>query len=71
MNTSAQYLIISIVAIAVAGIILWPLFDLFWCAVITHTEFTYSPVDYIVWPTVFAVIVGTVFWVVEKMKVKK
>lgn len=69
-STSVEYLIITIVTVAVAGMILWPLFDLFWCAVVTHTEFVYSVADYIMWPIVFAGIVGIVFWVLEKKKAK-
>ncbi len=41
-NTSVQYLVLQIVAIAVCGMILWPLFDLFWCTVVIHVQFVYS-----------------------------
>ena len=69
-STSVQYLILQIVAISVAGMILWPLLDLFWCAVISHTEFIYSVPDHIVDPIIFGFMMGTIIWVLEKRKVK-
>ena len=70
-STSVQYLVLLIVTIAVAGMIIWPLFDMFWCAVISRTEFVYSVVDHLVEPIVFGCIAGMVFWVIEKKKAKK
>ena len=70
-STSFQYLILQIVAISVAGMVLWPLLDLFWCAVLSHTQFVYSIPDHLVEPIVFGGIVGTVFWVLEKKKNSK
>lgn len=70
-STSVQYLILQSVAIAVAGMIIWPLFDLFWCGVITHSEFVYSVTEHIIEPIVFGCIMGLVFWVIDKKKAKK
>ena len=70
-STSVQYLIIQIVGIAVAGMIIWPLFDMFWCAVISHTEFVYTVSEYVLEPIVFGCIAGTVFWVIERKRARK
>ena len=70
-TTSVKYLVIMILATSIAGMILWPLFDLFWCAVISHTEFVYSIVDHLVEPIIFGCIFGIVLWVLEKKKAKK
>lgn len=47
---------------AVIAMIIWPLMDLFWAAVITHTNFTYSIKDYILEPLAFAVLLTLVFF---------
>ena len=70
-STSAEYLILQIVAIAIAGMVIWPLLDLFWCAVITHSAFVYSVADHIVEPIIFGCICGLVFWIIERKKAKK
>ena len=63
---SIQYLIILILAIAVFGMILYPIFDLIYCKFITNSEFAYNFHKYIIQPISFAAISGTVFWVVDK-----
>ncbi|MBR5046491.1 hypothetical protein IKX73_02590 [Candidatus Saccharibacteria bacterium] len=65
-TTSIKYLIFQSLAIAIAGIIIWPLLDLFICNVITHTEFVYSVTDHIIEPIVFGCILGIVLWAVER-----
>ena len=37
-----KYLVIVIVAVSLCGMILYPLFDLILCKLITKSEFTYS-----------------------------
>ncbi len=70
-STSVKYLILQIVAIIIACMIILPLFDMFCCAVIDHTEFVYSVADYIVEPIVVGCIGGTAVWLLEKNKAKK
>ena len=70
-STSIDYLILLIVVIAVMGMIIWPLLDLFWCAIITHTKFVYSIAEHLIEPIIFGCIMGTVFWMLEKKKAKK
>ena len=46
--------------------ILYPIFDLIYCKLITNSEFVYNFHKYIIQPISFAFISGTVSWVVEK-----
>ena len=70
-STSVEYLLIMIILIAAMGMILWPLLDLFIAKVITHSEFVYSLAEHVIEPIVFGVILGLVFWSLEKKKIKK
>jgi len=65
-NGSIKHLVVLIVAIAIFGMILKPLFDLVLCKFITHSEFLYSTHQYIVQPILFSCILGTTFWAVDK-----
>lgn len=65
-TTSTKYLIIQILAIAIMGIIIWPLFDLLICNIFTHTVFTYSVTDHLIEPIIFGCILGVVLWVSER-----
>ena len=67
-KNSIKYLILEIVSISVAGIILWPLLDLLYHNIITHSPFTYSVFDHIVEPIIFGCIAGLVFWLFSKKK---
>ncbi len=69
-SASVKYLVLQIIAISAAGIILWPLFDLFWCNVISHTKFVYSIPGHLVEPIAFGCVVGLILWVLEKRKVE-
>lgn len=68
---SIKHLILLIIAIAVFGIILYPIFDLIYYKFITNTEFVYNFHKYIIQPILFACISGTVFGAVEKNKKDK
>lgn len=61
-----KYLIVLIITISICGIIIYPLFDLITCKIITNSEFTYSFKDYIIQPIIAACIAGPVLWVVDK-----
>ena len=65
---STEYVIVQTILIAVMGMIIWPLLDLFICGVIMHTPFVYSVSDHILEPVVYAGILGVVLWVIEKKK---
>ena len=54
----------------IAAAILWPLFDLLWRAIITHSEFTYTLKDYVLEPAIFAVIFGIVTYIFWKPETK-
>ena len=68
---SIKHLVILIVAIAIFGIILYPLFDLILCKFITNSEFVYSFHKYIIQPILFSGILGTTLWVVDKKQEEK
>ena len=63
---SIKYLVIIIIAVAVCGVVLYPLFDLILCKFITHSDFIYSIHSHIIQPILFALIFGITFWVVDK-----
>ncbi len=67
---SIKHLILQILSIAIAGMILWPLFDLIVCKIFTHTEFVYSVPEHVVEPITFGCILGIVFWVLDKKSKK-
>ena len=64
-------LVLQMIATAIAGLIIWPLFDLILCAVFTHSEFKYSVFDHVIEPIIFGFAVGFVFWVTDKKKAIK
>ncbi len=68
---SIKHLILLIIAIAVFGIILYPIFDLVYYKFITNSEFVYNFHKYVIQPISFACISGTVFWVIEKNRQDK
>ena len=61
-----------VVALAtfIAATILWPLFDLLWHAIITHSQFTYTLKDYILEPAIFAIVFGIVTYIFWKPETK-
>ena len=63
---SIKHLILLITAIAIFGILLYPLFDLIVCKFITNSNFIYSISSHIVEPIVFACILGPTLWVLDK-----
>jgi len=68
---SIKHLILIIIAIAVFGMILYPIFDLVYYRFITNSEFVYTFHKYIIQPILFACISGTVFWIVDKKQKDK
>ena len=69
-KTSVKYLILLMASISVAGIILWPILDLLYHNLITHSDFVYSAFDYILEPIFFGCIIGLVFWLTGRRKAK-
>ncbi|MBQ9314145.1 MAG: hypothetical protein IJ220_03970 [Clostridia bacterium] len=63
---SIKHLIILIIAIAVCGMILYPIYDLIFYKFITNSEFVYSFHSYIIRPLLFSLVLGTTLWVIEK-----
>ena len=63
-----KYLIVLIIATAICGTILYPLFDLIYYKVITNSKFVYSINRHIIQPILFACFFGTTFWLVDKKR---
>ena len=68
---SIKYLIISTIAIMIAGIIIYPLFDLLYTKFITHSEFIYSVKEHIIKPIEIGFIMGICLWIFDKCIYKK
>lgn len=62
--------LVMALATFIAATILWPLFDLLWHAIITHSQFTYTLKDYILEPAIFAVIFGIITYICWKPETK-
>lgn len=69
-KSSYKYLVVLIVAISVAGMILWPLFDFIYSAVFTHSGFNYSVTEYVLKPISFGVVLGLTLWLIGKKQDK-
>lgn len=65
---TTKYLVVLIIAVAICGMILYPLFDLAYYKVITNSEFVYSVHRHIIQPIIFACVFGTTFWLVDKKR---
>lgn len=68
---SIKHLLYLVIAIAISGMILYPLFDLILCKFITNSTFTYSYHNYIIQPTSHACIIGTILWYIDKNRLEK
>ena len=63
---SIKHLVILVIAIAIFGMILYPILDLVYCNFIINTDFVYTFYKHIIQPILFACISGTALWFVEK-----
>lgn len=73
-NNRLKSSLATALAAFIAAIILWPLLDLFWAKVLTHSDFTWTVMDHIVDPAIFSVIFGIItciFWKKETKIEKK
>ena len=68
---STKFLFAQMISTAIVAMIIWPLFDLFYCGVIEHSEFHYSVFDHIVEPIIFAIVISLVFWALDRRSAKK
>ena len=67
---SVKYLFITIISVAICGVIIFPLFDLILCSFITNSQFVYSIYNHVVQPVVFAVFFGLACWIFDRKKSK-
>ena len=63
-----KYLIALIIAVAIFGMLLYPLFDFILCKFIKHSNFGYSVHQHIIQPILFAFVYGVVYWLVDKKR---
>ena len=63
---SIKALVIWVVTFAAVAVILWPILDLLYSAIITHSEFTYSIEEHVVKPVAFGCVGAVVFWAIDK-----
>lgn len=68
---SVKALLIEMFGTAIAGIILWPILDMLYCAIFTHSEFVYSVNSHIVQPIIFGCAAGLIFWGIDRISMKK
>lgn len=61
-----KYLVVLIIAVAICGMILYPLFDFILCKFITNSNFDYSVHQHLIQPILFAIIYGIVYWLFDK-----
>ncbi len=50
-------------SVLIMSFILFPLLDMLWCAIITHTNFSYNPQDYILEPFIFSILITLFFYI--------
>ena len=62
-----KYLIVLIIAVAVCGLILYPLLDIIYCK-FTKTIFEYKIYEHLIQPIIFAIIFGITFWSIDKKR---
>ncbi|MBR2861988.1 MAG: hypothetical protein IKB97_00295 [Bacteroidaceae bacterium] len=62
--------IVIAIATFIAAMVIWPLFDLIWTQVLTHSDFTYTLGDYVLEPAIFAVIFGIITYIFWKPETK-
>ena len=67
-SSKAWYAVTFGIAVALCGFIIYPLFDLFLCKVITKSEFIYSAAEHIYKPLCFGVFMGLVSLPLQKKK---
>lgn len=65
--------LVQFLAVFIAAIILWPIFDIIYNAVFTHTAFVYTAHQYILQPLIFAIIFTIISYLIDfiRFKIKK
>lgn len=59
-------LICLIIITSITGIVLYPIFDIIWCKLITNSTFSYSVHQHIIEPIIFATIISVVLYLLGK-----
>ena len=58
-----------IIIMILVGFLLYPLFDMIYCKLISNTTFVYSVNKHVVQPIIFAVIYSLVYWSVDRKNI--
>lgn len=67
-----NYILVYGISFVLAGIILYPVFDVILCKFITHNEFVYSFHEHIIQPVLFGIIMTLFIYMSENgFKLKK
>ena len=65
IKESNKYIFVYGISFILAGIVLYPLFDVILCKFITHSEFVYSFYEHIIKPVSFGIIMTLILYVSE------
>ena len=65
-KNSTKYLLLLIAIYCIMGLILYPIFDIIYCKLITHTEFIYSISNDVTRPITMGIIMAITSWLLEK-----
>ncbi|MBQ6477034.1 MAG: hypothetical protein IJI43_01175, partial [Bacilli bacterium] len=68
---SNKHLIIQCVTIIVVELILFPLFDLVYAKLFTHSKFVYSVTNHIVEPLILGIVISICLFVIYRKSNKK
>lgn len=61
---------IQFIAIFIAAVVLWPIFDIIYNAVFTHSAFVYTAHQYILQPLIFAIIFAIISYLIDLIRFK-
>lgn len=63
---SIKYLVFLVTIYVIMGLILYPIFDIIYCKLITDSEFVYSIEADVLKPVVICSVMGICSWFIEK-----
>ncbi len=68
---SISALVIHVIVFGIIAIIVWPILDLLYDVIFTHSGFVYSVEEHVVKPMIFGCIAGIVFWAIDRVAMKR
>ena len=70
-ENSDKKVIIYGAAITIAGLILYPIYDLIWCKFITNSKFIYTMKDHVIQPITIGIIMTVILYAITYSTKKK